>query len=125
MRRRIRQWIDDLQLLDDRAGPPVRDEERQRIGMFRADMNEMDVQPVDRGNELRQGVQLCLDLAPVVPSRPIAGELLNRRELYSLRRIRYGLLRGPTGCPDPSPEIGECLVRHMDPERSDRCVRRG
>jgi hypothetical protein len=27
----IRQWIDNLQLLDDRAGPSVRDDERQRF----------------------------------------------------------------------------------------------
>jgi len=34
MRRRIRQRIDDLHLFDDRAGPPVRDDQRQRVLMF-------------------------------------------------------------------------------------------
>src|ERR671912_74658 len=47
MRRGIDQWIDDLQLLDDRAGPSVRDDEWQRIFMFRTHVNEMNVQPVD------------------------------------------------------------------------------
>jgi hypothetical protein len=28
MRGRVGQWLDDLQLLDDRAGPAVRDDER-------------------------------------------------------------------------------------------------
>ena len=53
----IGQRIDDLHLLDDRAGPAVRDDHRQRIFMLRADVNEMNVEPVDLGDELRQGVQ--------------------------------------------------------------------
>ena len=44
----ICQWIDDLHLLDDRAGPPVRDDHRQRIFMFRRS-DEVNVQPVDFG----------------------------------------------------------------------------
>ena len=85
MRRGIGQRIDDLHLLDDRAGPSVRDDERQRIFMFRANVNEVNVQPIDLGDELRQGVQFRLALAPVVFRRPIARELLNRRELHALR----------------------------------------
>ena len=57
MRRGIGQRIDDLQLLDDRAGPAVRDDHRQRILMLRADVDEMNVEAVDLGDELRQGVQ--------------------------------------------------------------------
>ena len=45
--RGIGKWIDNLQLLDNRARPPVRDDERQRIRMFRANVNEMNVQPID------------------------------------------------------------------------------
>ena len=54
MRRRIGQRIDDLHLLDDRAGPAVRDDHRQRIFMLRAHVNEMNVEPVDLGDEVRQ-----------------------------------------------------------------------
>src|SRR5215204_5742139 len=40
-------WIgertDDLQLLDDRAGPAVRDDERQRVFVFRTNVDEMNV----------------------------------------------------------------------------------
>ena len=53
MCRGIGERIDDLQLLDDRAGPPVRDDERQCIFMVRSDVNEMNVEPVDLGHELR------------------------------------------------------------------------
>ena len=66
MRRRIGQRIDNLQLLDDRARPAVRDDQRERVLMLGPDMDEMDVQPVDLGDEVRQGVQLRLALALVV-----------------------------------------------------------
>jgi len=61
----IRQRLDDLQLLDDRAGPPVGDDQRQRILVPGADVDEVDVEPVDLGDELRQGVELRLAGAPV------------------------------------------------------------
>ena len=51
MRRGIGERIDDLQLLDDRAGPSVRHDERQRIFMPRTNVNEMDVDAVDLGHE--------------------------------------------------------------------------
>jgi hypothetical protein len=53
MRRRIGQRIDDLQLLDHRAGPSVQDDERQRILVLGANVDEVDVQPVDLGDEVR------------------------------------------------------------------------
>ena len=80
MGRGIGKWIDDLQLLDDRAGPPVRDDERQRMLMLRANVDEVNVEPIDLGHEFRQGVQSRLDLAPVVLRRPIVGERLSRRD---------------------------------------------
>src|SRR5918994_3668593 len=54
--------VRNLQLLDDRAGPSVRDDERQRIFMFRTNVNEMNVQPIDLGDEVREGLQLLLAL---------------------------------------------------------------
>ena len=53
MCRGISKWIDDLQLLDDRAGPTVCDDERQRVLMLRPNVNEMNVEPIDLGYELR------------------------------------------------------------------------
>src|SRR5207247_497031 len=86
----IRQRIDDLPLLDDRARPSMGDDNRQRILFFRTDVNEMDVQPIDLGDELRIAIELRLDLAPIVLRRPIAGELLHRRERHALRKIGDG-----------------------------------
>jgi hypothetical protein len=84
MRRGVGKWIDNLQLFDDRAGPSVRDDERQRIFMLRTNVNEMNIQPVDFGDELRQGVQSCLALAPIVFRTAITRERLSRPELHAL-----------------------------------------
>ena len=55
MRRGIGQRIDDLQLLDDRAGPSMRDDHRQRILVLRANVDEVNVEPVDLGDEVAAG----------------------------------------------------------------------
>jgi hypothetical protein len=59
---RVRQRADGLQQLDHRAGPAVGDEQRQRVRVGRLDVEEVDVDPVDLGRELRQRVQPGLDL---------------------------------------------------------------
>ena len=105
MRRGIGQRTDDLQLLDDRARPAMRDDERQRILVLRTHVDEMNVQPVDLGDELRQGVESRLDLAPIVIRRPIARELLHRRKLHALRRIRDGFPVGPSRGGDALGEV--------------------
>ena len=89
--------VDDRQQLDDRAGPPVRDDDRQRVLVLRADVDEVDVQPVDLGDEVRQGVQFRLAPAPVVLRRPVAGEFLHDRQLRALRMISDEFLVGPAG----------------------------
>ena len=89
MRRGIGQGTDDLQLLDDRAGPAVGDDERQRILIFRTNMDEMNVETIDVGHELWQGGEPRFDLPPVVIRLPIARELAHCRELHALRCICY------------------------------------
>ena len=42
MCRGVGKWVHNLQLLDQRAGPSVRDDERQRIVMFGTNVNEKD-----------------------------------------------------------------------------------
>ena len=74
----VGQRLDDLQLLDDRAGPAVGDDHRQRILMLRPHVNEVDVQPVDLGDELRQGVQPRLHLPASRAPSPMRGERLHR-----------------------------------------------
>jgi hypothetical protein len=117
--RGIGQSIDDLQLLDDRARPPVVHDERQRILVVRTNMDEVNAQSVDLGDELWQGVQLLLALAPVVLCFPVARELLSHRERHALRLIRHGLLLGPARGRDPPAKVGELLLRDVDVEGTD------
>src|SRR3546814_7742145 len=66
---RIGQRLDDLQLLDDRSRPAVGDDDRQGILMLRTSVDEVNVELVDLGDEVREGVQLRLDLAPGILDR--------------------------------------------------------
>ena len=99
----------------------MRDDERQRIFMFRTNVNEMNVEPIDLGDELRQGVQLRLHFAPVVVCRPIAREFPHRRELHALRLIRDRLPFGPSRGGDAPAEFDEFRFRNIDGEGTD-CV---
>jgi len=119
MGRGIGERIDDLQLLDDRARPPMRDDDRQRIFMFRTNVNEMDVQSVDFGDELRQGVQPRLHLAPVVAGHPVVREVPDGCQLHALRMIGYGFLIGPPRRFHTPPQIDELLFRNVDAEGAD------
>ena len=113
--------VDDRQQLDDRAGPPVGDDDRQRVLVFRADVDEVDVQPVDLGHEVRQGVQLRLAPAPVVLRRPVAREFVHHRQLHALRMIRDELLVGPAGGRDARTQrLQFRLGGDRDRERPDR-----
>src|SRR3954447_18943926 len=124
MCRGIGQWIDELELLDNRAGPSVADEERQRLLMFRTNMNEMDIEPIDLGDEVWQILQSLLALAPVVLCRPIARECLHRRELHALRQIVDGLLLGKARRRDAGAQVLEVRLGSLDRERADRCAAR-
>src|ERR1700688_1109610 len=80
--------------------------------MFRTNVNEMNVQPIDIGHELRQGIYFCLDLAPVVLCRPIARQRLHRRELYSLGCICHRFSFRPPRGVDPPAELNQLSFRN-------------
>jgi hypothetical protein len=56
VRRRIGERADGLEQLNDRAGPPVRHDQRQSVLVRRPHVDEVDVHPVDLGRELGQRV---------------------------------------------------------------------
>ena len=73
-------------------------------------MDEMNVQPVDLGNEVRQCVQPRFAPAPIVIGRPIVRELLHKLELHALGPIIDQLTFWPSGGFDAALEIGKLLV---------------
>ena len=88
----------------------MRDDDGQRALVLRTHVDEVDVEPVDLGGELGQGVELRLALAPVVVRRPVAREVLERRERHALRGVRDGLLlRPPRGLDAPAKIIQLCV----------------
>ena len=119
VRCRIRQRLNDLHLLDDRARPAMRDDHRQRIFMLGTHVNEMNVEPVDLSNEIRQRIDLRFALAPIVFVRPILRELLHRRHLYALRRIVHLSAIRPLCRGDPFAQVGEVRFGNVYAERTD------
>src|SRR5947199_9796284 len=92
--------------------------------MTRADMDEVNVEPVDLRHELRQGIQLRLRLPPVVARPPVAYERLDLRQLRALGPIRDRLPVGPPRSHDALAEVEEFLFRNVDLEGAD-CGCRG
>lgn len=81
----------------------------------------MDLHPIDHSRELWQRVQSCLALAPVVLSRPVAGERPQRRQLHFLRPILNELFGRPARGREAPAEISEVLTPDIDAEGKN-CV---
>jgi hypothetical protein len=122
VRRRIRERGDRVEQLHHRARPPVRHDQRQRVVVGRRDVDEVDVDAVDLGHELREGVQPRLEPAEVVVVCPVARELLQRRELHALRPVGNELLVRPARVGDTPAEVVDCLQGNLDSERTDARV---
>ena len=52
----------------------------------------------------------------LVVARPVAGELLKRRQLHAVLPISDELLGGPPRRGDALPEVSDRFVGHVDPE---------
>ena len=119
VRGRFCQRVDRVDHLDHGAWPAVRHDQRQRVLVRRAHVDEVDVHAVDLGRELRQRVEPRLDPAEVVLPGPVAGELLDRRQLHALRPICDQLRGGPARSGDAVAQLGELLFGNVDVEGTD------
>ena len=120
VRRGIDQGVDDLQLLDDRARPAVRDEHGQGILVLRAHVDEVDVETIDLGDEVRHRIEARLDFAPVIFGGPVAREFLRGRERHALRKVRDGFLLRESCRRDTPAQFGEFRVRSTHLKRTNR-----
>src|SRR5262245_25773870 len=89
--------------------------------MTRGHVDKVDIEAVDSGQELRQGVELGFGPSPVVAGTPVLHERLQLSELYPLRLVIDCLPIGPACCQHPPAKIQECLFRDVDAEGAD-CV---
>ena len=95
------------------------DDEWHRILFLRPNVNEMNVQPIDLGDEIRNGVYSCLDLAPVVVRGPIPREFLRRGKPDALRFITHRFSFGPLRRLDASAQIGKIGFRKTHMKRTN------
>ena len=116
---RPRQWPGDLREFDHRSGPPVQEQERQRIRSRPADVPEMQVEAVDLAQELRWRVQPLLLPAPVVAGAPHLAELSDLVHADSVVPAGALDLLRPAGPAQAIAEVIEHCVRDVDPVRTE------
>ena len=103
MRRWIGQRFDHLVKFDHRSRPTMRDDQGPRLRMLRANMDEMDVEPVDLGGELAEPIEPRLALPRLVALAPRAkprlinglGRFFRDVARAKARRRRYGAKQCP------------------------------
>src|SRR6185369_16397745 len=90
--------------------------------MLRLHMDEVNIEPVDAGDEVGIGVDPRFDLSPVVLVQPVIGELADRIEADALRVIVDGFALGPSGRGDPALQVGELVIGRVKIEGPDRLI---
>jgi hypothetical protein len=94
----------------------------QGIRMTRADVDEVNVEPVDPRDELRERIELRLRLPPVVVRAPVADELLQLGELRALRPVGDGLLVRPARGGNAPAQVVERGLRYLHLEGADGAI---
>lgn len=104
----------------------MRDNERQRMFMFGTNVNEMNVQVIDLGDELRQRIELRLDVPPIVIGCPVPRQFLKHRERHALRCIGDRFAFRPSCCLNAPAQVRELRLRNVHAKRTNfsRCVQR-
>ncbi len=96
------------------------EEERQRVVVRRANVLEVDVDPVDLGDELIEPVEQRLAGPPVVLLRPVGRDVPHVLEGDSLRPVVDDLRVAPPGVAQAGVQVVEVAVRDRHRERADR-----
>ena len=119
MRQRIGQGTNDLGEFEDRAGPAVREQHRQRVLVSRTDVQKMNIQPVDPGPVLSEPVEHAFASPPIVLFPPIFHQLFQAMELQALGDIRDRLRLRPSGGCQTALQIIDLGLRNMGFESDD------
>ena len=115
---RVAQRPDQVEVLEDRHRPAVRADQRQRVGLGRAHVEEVHRLAVDRRRELRVGVEPGLLVAPVEGRAPVVDELAHVLERDAVVPVGAGQLIGPAHPGQACLEVVEVGLRQLGPERS-------
>src|SRR3954468_177365 len=105
--------LECAEVLDDRAGPAVREHEGEGVRLRRTGVQEVDPETVDRRAELGDRIQSPLERTPVVAVCPVGAERLQLRERDTL--VGLSLRVRPAGGAQPAPKVVQLVV--LDPQR--------
>ncbi len=122
VRTRVSERADHVEELDHGARPTVAEDQREGARLGRAHVQKVGVLPVDGGRELRELVQLCLVLSPVVGRTPVLDQFLQVVQRDTAVPACAGNLAGPPDTAQPVVEVVEVGLRDLDPERPDLVV---
>jgi hypothetical protein len=118
MRPRIAQRADHLEELDDARGPAMGEDQREGVGLFGLDVEEVDGLTVDLGEKLRVGVEPRLPGAPVEPVQPLLGQFLDEGDRLAAAPIGGRGMR-PARHGQAFLQIGDLIVGHLNLERGN------
>src|SRR5579863_9910129 len=108
------QGTDHIEELQDRTGPAVGEDQWQRVGAGRPDVQEVDVLAVDLGGVLRVGVELDLVRAPVELLAPVGGQRANPLQRDTELPADAGQLVGPADAVQPAVQVVQVGLRDLD-----------
>src|ERR1700730_4811385 len=103
----------DLVKLEHRAWPPMRDQQRHRVGLARGLMNEMQIDAANADRKWAKAVEFCLPRAPVKPALPIIGKQLHVSETGARGPWGDRRLRRPARARKTRLQLGNMGVRNM------------
>ncbi|MNF71241.1 hypothetical protein D3C84_531870 [compost metagenome] len=117
--RRVGQRANGVEEFELRTRPAMGQDQRHGIGVARTDMDKLDVDTVNGGHELRQGIELRLGLAPVIAIAPILHQLLDLSQLHTLGYVVDRFLVGPTRVRDAFAQVNQLRFIDMNPVRTN------
>src|SRR5579859_1207716 len=115
----VGQRADDVQVLRDRAGPAVGQDQRQRVRLRRPDVQEVDVLAVDVGEVLGMLVEPRFEGTPVVAVAPVFDRAVYEVQAGAVVRALAGDVAGPAGPVQALLEVVQAFLADRDSKGTD------
>lgn len=104
---------DHVHKFQHRTGPAMREQQRPCGRIGRADMDEMDIHPVQFDQEIGQCVQRGFAASPVIFGRPISSQFFHIGQWYALVPILHRFLFRKTGERELGFEAGQMAFGNL------------
>jgi hypothetical protein len=114
---RVGQRLDHVEELGAGAGPAVGEQQRCRVRLGGAHVQEVHGRAVDLGGELRVPVEPGLVHTPVVAGSPVVGQFPQVADGHAPAPAGVRELAGPAGGGDPPVQVVQVVLCDVDVER--------